>query len=69
MRFVVIEHAVMCTRVLIMSISPTDPDWVRDAAETMTFRKVSVIIRAHASSGVLTMAITSRQQPMADNLH
>ena len=39
-RFVAIEHAVIATRVLIMAISPTEPDWVQDAIETLTFCRV-----------------------------
>ena len=43
-RFVLIEHAVMLTRVLIMSVSPTNPDWVHDAEETLSYRKNNVYL-------------------------
>ena len=37
-RFVLIEHVCMCVRVVIMTVSPTYPDWVRDAQDTLTYR-------------------------------
>merc|ERR1712166_981648 len=43
-RFVLIEHVVMCTRVMIMSVSPTNPDWVRDAQETLNYRRNNVFL-------------------------
>merc|ERR1712072_66935 len=36
-RFVMIEHLCMLLRVLIMTVSPTTPDWVRDAQETLLY--------------------------------
>ena len=35
-----IEHLVMSLRVLIMQISPTNPQWVIDAKETLIYRSV-----------------------------
>jgi hypothetical protein len=35
---VLIEHAVMLMRVLILSLSPAVPDWIKDAKDTLQFR-------------------------------
>eukprot|EP01052_Picozoa_sp_SAG31_P017476 SAG31_NODE_1196_length_9445_cov_9.153970_4_plen_231_part_00 len=36
--FVVVEHCVLMMRVLILVVSPSDPTWIEDAREILTFR-------------------------------
>jgi|EP01046_Picozoa_sp_COSAG06_P012677 hypothetical protein len=38
MAFMLIEHGLLCLRVLILALSPTMPSWVRSAEETLAYR-------------------------------
>lgn len=42
MAFMLIEHGLLCLRVLILALSPSMPSWVRSAEETLAYRSRNV---------------------------
>ena len=42
MAFMLIEHGLLCLRILILALSPTMPEWVRSGEETLVYRTRNV---------------------------
>ena len=66
MAFMLIEHGLLCLRVLILALSPTMPAWVRSAEETLAYR-VRHVFKTHDQLEVEQRAKEQYMQKLHDH--